>query len=245
MEMTAQPQRGLTFDDVWAALMETREQMKETGQLIRETRESQKEADRQFQASKAEYDRKFQEEKAEHDRRIADHDRMIAETDKKFQASKAEHDRMIKALNDQMGGLHNSFGELAEHLVAPSIAEKFNVLGYHFDSIAPGGKKILDDQGNELAQIDLLLENGEYSVAVEVKSKPKEKHIEHHVKRLQILRQYMDKHHDTRVIRGALAGAIFPDSVKEAAIEAGLYVIVQSGDTMLIETPKGFTPKAW
>jgi hypothetical protein len=42
-----------------------------------------------------------------------------------------------------------------------------------------------------------------------------------------------------------LAGAIFPESVKEAAIDTGLYVIVQSGDTMKIETPAGFTPQAW
>jgi hypothetical protein len=156
-----------------------------------------------------------------------------------------ETDRKIKALTDQMGGLHNSFGELAEHLVAPGIAEKFNALGYHFDSIAPGGKKILDEKGKILTQIDLLLENGEYSVAVEIKSRPKEADVPHHGKRLEILRQYMDKHHDGRVIRGALAGAVFPEPVKEAAADAGLYVVVQSGDTMVIESPEGFTPKEW
>jgi hypothetical protein len=235
MEMVAvQPQQELTFKDVWAMFQET---------------------DKMFQASKTEHDRMIAETKEEMKASKAEHDRMIAETNKKFQETDKkfqETDKLqkanakqIKALNDQMGGLHNSFGELAEHLVAPSIAEKFNALGYHFDSIAPGGKKILDDQGKELAQIDLLLENGEYSVAVEVKSRPKEKDIEHHVVRLQILRQYMNKHHDTRVIRGALAGAIFPEIVKEAAIEAGLHVIVQTGDTMQIETPAGFTPHEW
>jgi ribonuclease PH len=84
-----------------------------------------------------------------------------------------------------------------------------------------------------------LLENREYSVAVEVKSRPKEDDSTKHIKRLKTLRQYMDKHHDSRVIRGALAGAVFPENVKEAAIEAGLYVIVQSGDTMQIEAPEG------
>jgi hypothetical protein len=116
---------------------------------------------------------------------------------------------------------------------------------FYFDSIAPGGKKILDEQGKLLAQIDLVLENGEYSVAVEVKSRPKEDDITKHVKRLETLRQYMDKHHDSRVIRGALAGAVFSENVKWAAIEAGLYVIVQSGDTMNIESPAGFIPKEW
>jgi ribonuclease PH len=55
----------------------------------------------------------------------------------------------------------------------------------------------------------------------------------------------MDKHHDSRVIRGAMAGAVFPERVKEAAIEAGLYVIVQTGDTMQIEIPYGFAPREW
>jgi hypothetical protein len=195
---TRQPRKGLTFEDVWAALMELRDSQKET-------------------------------------------DRIVQETDRIVQKNALT----IKELNNQMGGLHNSFGELAEHLVAPGIAEKLNILGYHFDSIAPGGKKIMGPHGKVLAQIDLLLENGEYSVAVEVKSRPKEDDIPKHVARLEVLRQYMDKHHDSRVIRGALAGAVFPDQVKEAAIEAGLYAIVQSGDTMQIEVPEGFTPREW
>jgi hypothetical protein len=82
-------------------------------------------------------------------------------------------------------------------------------------------------------------------VAVEVKSRPKEDDITKHIRRLETLRQYMDKHHDSRVIRGAMAGAVFPERVKEAAIEAGLYVIVQTGDTMQIETPQGFAPGEW
>jgi hypothetical protein len=51
-----QPQMGLTFQDVWAAMMETREQMKETDRLIKETDRiikenaaQQKETDKKFQ----------------------------------------------------------------------------------------------------------------------------------------------------------------------------------------------------
>jgi hypothetical protein len=195
---TRQPRKGLTFDDVWAALMELRD--------------SQAETDKQI---------------------------------KKNAAQQEKTDKEIKALNKKMGCLHNSFGDLAEHLVAPGIAKKFNDLGYHFDAIQAGGIKILDKKGRTLAEIDLLLQNGEYSVAVEVKSQPKEDDVTKHIARLEILRSYMDKHHDSRIILGALAGAVFVKSVKEAATEAGLYVLAQSGDTMQIESPKGFTPKEW
>ncbi|MDR3276628.1 MAG: hypothetical protein LBT11_05395 [Treponema sp.] len=61
---------------------------------------------------------------------------MFQETDKKFQKTAQEmklnfqeterivkeNALAIKDLNKQMGGLHNSFGDLAEHLVAPNIA---------------------------------------------------------------------------------------------------------------------------
>jgi hypothetical protein len=30
-----------------------------------------------------------------------------------------------------------------------------------------------------------------------------------------------------------------------AALEAGLYVIVQSGDTMKLKIPEGFQPREW
>jgi hypothetical protein len=46
-------------------------------------------------------------------------------------------------------------------------------------------------------------------------------------------------------IHGALAGAIMSDSVKAAAIEEGMYVITQTGDTVKIDIPEGFVPKTW
>jgi len=148
-------------------------------------------------------------------------------------------------LNKQMGGLHRRFGELAEHLVAPGIRKRFNEFGYHFDSVSPGGHKIYDENGKVKTEVDILLENGEYIVAVEVKTRPAEHHIEHHKKRLEILREHRNKRNDTRKIQGAIAGAVFPSEVKKAVIEAGMYVLEQSGDTMKIDIPEGFVAREW
>jgi len=177
-------ERGLTFEKVWAALMENREQMRETRLQMKET-----------------------------DRKI--------------------------------GELGNRFGELAEHLVAPAIHKRFNELGYHFDGVAPGGYVIRDNEGKDITEVDILLENDNYIMAVEVKAKTHIKDIEHHVKRLEILRAYRDKHHDTRKIQGAIAGAIFGGAEKQAAIEAGFYVLEQSGDTVMMDIPKDFVPHEW
>ncbi|MDR2575533.1 MAG: hypothetical protein LBC52_03730 [Treponema sp.] len=149
----------------------------------------------------------------------------------------------MKETDRKIGELSNRFGELAEHLVAPAIHERFNELGYHFSAAAEGGYKIRDNNGKTLAQIDILLENDDYVIAVEVKATVHIKDIEHHIKRLEILKEYRSKRNDTRIIRGAIAGAIFGNAEKKAVIEAGFYALEQSGDTMKLEIPEGFVPR--
>jgi len=82
-------------------------------------------------------------------------------------------------------------------------------------------------------------------MAVEVKTKPKTNDIEHHVKRLKILRKHRDKLNDKRKIYGAVAGAVFGSSEKQAVLDAGFYAIKQSGDTMKIVVPDNFVPSEW
>jgi hypothetical protein len=193
---TYEPQRGLTFDDVWAALMETRKHQEENALQIKET-----------------------------DRQIEETNRQMKETDRK------------------LGRLGNRFGELVEHLVAPNIEEKFNALGYHFDRVFQGCK-ITRPEGTS-AEIDLLLTNEEFTIAIEVKAKPNDEDVKDHVRRLEIIRQDMDKQHDSRKLRGAIAGGIMSDAVRNYALKTGLYVIEQSGDTVKIDIPPNFIPREW
>jgi hypothetical protein len=57
------------------------------------------------------------------------------------------------------------------------------------------------------------------------------------MKRMQILRDYADQHRDTRLYRGAVAGAMFEKNAREFALTYGFYVIEQSGDTVAIKPP--------
>jgi hypothetical protein len=105
---------------------------------------------------------------------------------------------------------------------------------------------IYDEQGKIKAEIDQVLENGEYIVAVEVKATVRLKDIEHHIRRLEILREDREKKQEKpKKIRGAIAGAIFGPMEKQAVIEAGLYALVQSGDTMRMDIPGDFVPREW
>jgi chromosome segregation ATPase len=225
-----QPQMGLNFEQVWAAFMETRQQMKETQQetdrLIRELRDESRETDRLFRESKAETDRQMKET-----------DRLFRESKAETDRQMKETDRLMKELQKSMGYLNNRFGELAEHLVLPNIVQKFNAFNYHFNDIAKERKFVNPDTGRVEAEFDLLLENDAYSIGVEVKAKPAEKDVTDHISRLEFLRRYKDQRGDSREIRGALAGAIMPEAVRKEALRAGLYVIEQSGDTVRIEEP--------
>jgi hypothetical protein len=173
---------------------------------------------------------------------------MFQETREQFQEAKLmilETGKQIKQNNEQYGDLSRRFGEVVEHLVAPGIEEKFNEMGYHFSEVHDGNNKIKDENGEIKAQIDILFENGETVLAVEVKSKPNNKDINEHIKRLKVLREKRREKNDGRKIIGAIAGAVFKDNVKEAAQKAGFYVIVQSGDTMKIDMPEGWAPRCF
>jgi hypothetical protein len=223
---TREPQMGLTFEKVWAMFQESDRRMREFQEsqrksqenIEREMRESRENAEREM----LEF-RKSQQETA----------RQIKETD-----------RQVKMTAESIGKLGNRFGELAEHLVVPNIMEKFNAQGYQFKGVAEN-QRITNEQGQTIAEIDILLENGSYCIAVEVKAKPQVTDIADFVRRLGVLRRYKDDNKDKRKIRGALAGAIFHQSVKDAVLKAGLYVVEQSGDTVKINIPEGFNPKEW
>jgi predicted RecB family endonuclease len=128
--------------------------------------------------------------------------------------------------------------------VAPSIYEKFNALGFNFEESSEN-KKIIDSSGKHITEIDILLENGDIVIAVEVKAKPAQKDVDEHVGRLEILRRRADVRKDTRKFRGAIAGAIMNEAVRDYAHKTGFYVIEQTGDTVKISIPEGFTPREW
>jgi hypothetical protein len=189
-------------------------------------------------------DRKRVEEmRKETDRRIEENAKAWKESRENWEATTERMDESARRLDKTMGKISNRFGELVEHLVAPDINEKFNALGYHFDDIS-GTRKIISHDGHT-AEIDVFLANGEFAIAIEVKSRPNDEDIQDHVKRMEILRRHLDKHHDTRRLQGAIAGAIMSDSVRNYARKTGFYVIEQSGDTVKIDIPPNFRAREW
>ncbi|MDR3342624.1 MAG: hypothetical protein LBT14_07550 [Treponema sp.] len=183
-----------------------------------------------------ETDRKFQET----DLKFKETDLKFKETDRKFQ----ETDQKFQETDRQIGKLGHRFGDLIEHLVAPNLLSKFETFGYQFTRIS-WNHQVKNVNKERLAEIDLLLENGEVAMVVEVKSLFTKADVKEHLKRMHTLRRYADEHQDKRKYAGAIAAALFDRDAKEQALESGFYVIAQIGDTVNIEVPEGFKPKLW
>jgi hypothetical protein len=248
---------SLTFEKVWQLIQETSKELRE---LFKETdrrmQERMQETDRRMQEQMQETDRRMQEtdkQMKETDRRMQETDKQMKETDRRMQETDRliqensklhqKNEELIEKLSKQFGNLGQSFGELAEHLVSPGIVRIFNELGHHFYEVS-SNIEIKDDNNRTLTEIDLLLDNDETIVVVEVKTKPREGDIPHHLTRLNILREHIKRHKkpDKKII-GAIAGAVFDKEVKANAIAAGLYTITQSGDTLKIDVPEDFKPQ--
>ena len=165
---------------------------------------------------------------------------MFQETDRRWDETREQ----MKETDRRIGELGNRFGEMVEHLVAPGIMDKFNKLNFTFEQVAEN-IKIKDTSGRCIAEIDLLLENGDTVMAVEVKSKPVIKDIDTHVSHMEILRRRADARNDKRKFNGAIAGAIMNEGVRDYAHKTGFYVIEQTGDTVKIVIPENFVAREW
>jgi hypothetical protein len=204
-----QPQRGPTFEDVWAMFQETAEQMRKTDEQLK----------KQF---------------AETDERLK---KQFAETDERL-------DKRITELSKNIGGLNNSLGALIEEVYSSYLWEKFDALGYEFTR---GSRSMKFRENNILlAEADIFLENGDYAMPVEVKTQLTSGDVDKHLARMVKIREYLDHRNDKRKLVGAIAGGIVPGEVRKYAQERGLYVIVQSGESVTIaETPPDFKAMEW
>ena len=187
----------------------------------------------------------------ETDRKFQDTDRKFQETDRKFQETERllkeqarETDLQMKETDRRISKLGSRIGDLVEELIAPNIVEKFNQLGYVFGKVAPR-VRYQDARGEYVAEVDLLLENGDAVLAAEIKTQLTIADVREHLKRMEKLRRYADEHGDKRKLLGAVAGAVASKEVKAFAVRNGFFVLEQSGDTIRISVPEGFKPREW
>jgi predicted AAA+ superfamily ATPase len=135
-------------------------------------------------------------------------------------------------------------GEIVENIMTPDIYKLFNRRDYKFTR-ASRDQELYNPDGNFYAEIDVFVENGDYALAIEVKTKLKHDHIIEHIERMNKLRKYADAHNDKRKYIGAVASVIVPDHIRAEAIKAGFFVIEANEDNVSIKNTDDFKPKEW
>jgi hypothetical protein len=90
----------------------------------------------------------------------------------------------------------------------------------------------------------LLVVNTTEAVLVEVKSKLTQADVDEHLERLGKFKQLMPRYDDVQAM-GAVAGMVVPPDVARYAYRRGLFVLAQSGDSVVILNDDQFEPHRW
>jgi hypothetical protein len=159
------------------------------------------------------------------------------ETDKQIK----ETDKQINRVSKQIGELGNRLGEFVEWQVRPAVVRLFQERGIDVHEFHPG---ISVKRNNEGLEIDLLVVNDTDAILVEVKSKLTQRDVDEHLQRLAKFKRLMPRFRDVKAL-GAVAAMIVPDEVASYGCRQGLFVLVQSGENVIILNDAEFTPRVW
>ena len=216
-----------TFENVWKLFQETAAQMRETDRKFKETDLKFKETDRKIEETAAQ---------------MRETDRKIQETAEKTAEQMRETDRLVKDVTRQVGNLSGKWGQFVENLVAPGCRTLFAERGIPVHQVHQRIRANLDDGRN--MEIDILVVNTDVAVLVEVKSTLTVADVRDHLNRLQQFKEFFPRYADCRVV-GAVAGIVTEDKAAQFARNQGLFVIVQSGETVVLANEPEFKPRTW
>ena len=102
-EQAAEAAKGLTFEKVWAALMETRQHMEESNQRIEESNQ-----------------------------RIEESNQRMEESNRRTEDSFRRMEKTVADLSKNIGGFGNQQGRLTEAMFSTNLWSRFNEIGFTF-----------------------------------------------------------------------------------------------------------------
>ena len=140
-----------------------------------------------------------------------------------------------------IGNLTNSWGEFVEGIVRPSVIKIFNERDINIERIA---NRETSHKGGETMEIDIIGHNGDYVVAIEVKTKLLSYDVIDFSKRLKRFRYFFPEYAKKKLV-GAVAGITVDNSVEKLAEKKKLFIIKQKGETVEIINDPAFKPKLW
>ncbi|MBF0607842.1 MAG: hypothetical protein SFH39_11460 [Candidatus Magnetobacterium sp. LHC-1] len=211
----------------WAKRAEedTRQAAEDTRQLKEAMRISSERVDTQLAKTDAQL--------AKTDAQLAKTDAQLAKTDEQL----AKTEKLVAKTTKTVNELTGKWSNFVVGLVLPATKKMFQERGIELKRVHKG---VYIEDAN--VEIDILGINGQYVVAIEIKSTLKVEDVNEHLERLSKFKEAFDEYVG-RIVIGAVAGIVIDKGVDRYAYHKGLFVIGQSGDTVRILNDGKFVPR--
>jgi len=174
---------------------------------------------------------------------FADVWRMFQETDRQMKERAVETDRLIKTMTKSIGELGNRLGGFVEEMVKPGLVRVFQAQGLKVHRTMQN-LTCRDDDGQFLAQVDLLVVDSDTAIAVECKSHLSIDDVNDHLDRMAMFKTCWPEYAAYKLL-GGVAAMVLPEDVGRYAYRKGLFVLAQSGEAVEIRNDAQFQPTVW
>jgi hypothetical protein len=246
-------QEKITLEDLYAYLHESskefKQRMQERDEEARkwdeETRKRDEEAERRakkFELERAETWRQMKEDTCKLKESMEEDTRQlkesIKETDRQLKVSmkksKKETDRQMRKMSRELGGIGHSNGETAEEYFQNAFQKSRKLNGEIYNKVNFNVKPLLQ-KGQEEDEYDIVLENGKSVAIIEVKYSVREENIEKVLNKPKTFRAFYPEYENYKLYLG-IASFSFKKVKEESILKAGIAVIKQVGDKMVINS---------
>ena len=178
------------------------------------------------------------EEAEEHRKKEADERRKEADERRK------EAEENMKKFDRKIGELTGTLGRFVEGMIEPNILKMFKERGIIVRQVQ-NRVMIYKDNGEKEAEIDLLLINSEYSIAVEVKTTLNVDAVNEHLERLNRIQKNPPRGAKGTILLGAVTGLRIEEEADKYAYRKGFFVLKQKGEIVEIVNDTKFNPREW
>ena len=179
--------------------------------------------------------------RAEAERRAAELDRIFAELAEENKRSMQELKKVVANTSREVGKLTSRWGQFVEDYVEPGVVRIFQERGIAVKETHP---RIQAERENVAMEIDILAVDDNVAVAIEVKSRLSTTDVNEFKEKLGKFKEAFPAYKNYK-IHGAVAAIGVTKEVARYAYRQGLFVIVQSGETVEIANDEAFQPKNW
>ena len=164
-------------------------------------------------------------------------DQRAAEAEKRL----AKAEAIAAQANQAVNNLSSRWGRFVENIVAPAILRLFQDRGLAVQEVY---QRVRSARANRNLEVDILAVDDDVAVVVEVKSRLTQNDIRQVLNTLSQFKTAFP-HYASYQIYGAVAAIEIDRDVDAYAYNQGLFVIVQSGDSVVISNTPNFSPQTW